>query len=116
MKDQFDKLSRTVENAVGSAWAFLVACGIIAAWAAIGPLVGWSDTWQLVVNTGTTIVTFLMVFVMQHTQTRDTRALHLKLAELIRVSDARNSLISAEDLDEVSLDAAKSQVQNLTTP
>ncbi len=114
MNGRFGQFARAVENAVGSPWAFLVACSSIAAWAICGPLFGWSDTWQLICNTGTTIVTFLMVFVMQHTQTNDNRALHLKLDELIRVSEARNSLIAAEDLDEASLAEAKRQVQQIT--
>jgi low affinity Fe/Cu permease len=77
-------------------------------WAASGPLFGWSDTWQLVINTGTTIVTFLMVFVIQNTQTRDTQAMQLKLDELIRVNEmARNSLINLEDMSEADVERLK---------
>src|SRR5438874_1340792 len=81
----------------------------VALWAATGPLFGWSDTWQLVINTGTTIVTFLMVFIIQSTQNRDTQALHLKLDELIRVNRAaRNSLIDLEESSETEADKVKS--------
>jgi low affinity Fe/Cu permease len=83
---------------VGSPWAFLVAAAIIGVWAITGPLFGFSDTWQLVINTGTTIVTFLMVFLIQNTQNRDAKAIHIKLDELIRaVRAARNEVIDIED-------------------
>jgi len=82
-------------------------------WAATGPLFDWSDTWQLVINTGTTIITFLMVFLIQATQSRDTRAIHLKLDELIRVGDARNILMSAEDMSEHELAKAKDELQKV---
>jgi len=83
---------------MGRPATFIAAIIVVIAWAASGPIFGWSDTWQLVINTGTTIVTFLMVFVIQNSQTRDTQALQLKLDELIRVNEmARNSLISLED-------------------
>jgi low affinity Fe/Cu permease len=81
-------------------------------WAATGTVFGWSDTWQLVINTGTTIVTFLMVFLIQSTQSRDTAALHVKLDELIRVTaEARNELIAAEEMDPQSLDDMREQVR-----
>ena len=93
---------------MGSPVTFGLALGIVVVWAVTGPLFGWSDTWQLVINTGTTIVTFLMVFLIQSTQTRDTQALHLKLDELIRVNRAaRNSLLNLEDLSESELADAK---------
>jgi len=85
---------------------------VIVVWAATGPVFGWSDTWQLVINTGTTIVTFLMVFLIQSTQSRDTRALHLKIDELIRVTGpARNRLILAEEAGQADLDAMRSELQ-----
>jgi low affinity Fe/Cu permease len=109
----FARFSRGVEHVVGSPWAFLVAAGSIIVWFVSGPLFDWGQGWQLTVNTGTTVITFLMVFVIQGTQSRDTQALHLKLDELIRVSEGRNSVISAEDLDAASLRAIKRQLQKL---
>src|SRR5215813_13689843 len=79
----FARFSRWVERQVGRSCTFVLALTVVLLWAASGPLFGWSDTWQLVINTGTTIVTFLMVFVIQNTQTRDTQAMQLKLDELI---------------------------------
>src|SRR5688572_20998044 len=94
----FTKFSGTTAAAVGSPWAFLVALTVVIVWAITGPLFGFSDTWQLVINTGTTIVTFLMVFLIQHTQNRDAKALHIKLDELIRaVEEARNDVIDVEE-------------------
>jgi len=88
--------------------AFGLALAVIIGWAASGPFFGWSDTWQLVINTGTTIVTFLMVFLIQSTQSRDTRALHLKLDELIRVNQmARNSLFNLEEMSEAEVEEIK---------
>lgn len=88
-------------HAAGTAWAFGLAVLLIAAWFAYGLLTGFTDTVQLVINTATTIITFLMVFLIQHTQNRDTKALHLKVDELIRVSsEARNSLIGIERKEE----------------
>jgi low affinity Fe/Cu permease len=84
---------------VGSPWAFMGAFLIIILWAVSGPVFGFSDTWQLVINTGTTIITFLMVFLIQNTQNRDAKAIHLKLDELIRAkAGARNSLVNLENL------------------
>jgi low affinity Fe/Cu permease len=85
----------------GSSWAFMVALGVIAVWAVTGPMFGFSDTWQLVINTGTTIVTFLMVFLIQRTQNKDALAIHLKLNEIVAALDgASNRLIDVEDLTE----------------
>ena len=85
-----------------------MAVAVVLIWAISGPFFGWSDTWQLVINTGTTIVTFLMVFLIQSTQSRDTRALHLKLDELIRVNQAaRNSLLNLEDMSEAEIQEVK---------
>ncbi len=104
----FDRFARWIERQVGTPLAFWLAIGAVAIWGITGPLFGWSDTWQLVINTGTTIVTFLMVFLIQSTQSRDTRALHLKLDELIRVNEqARNSLLNLEDLSEAEIEEVK---------
>src|SRR3954462_3553766 len=85
-QDTFDRFARWIERQVGSPITFLFAVAVIAVWTITGPMFVWSDTWQLVINTGTGIVTFLMVFLIQSTQSRDTRALHLKLDELIRAT------------------------------
>src|SRR5205809_1545698 len=106
---RFDQAARWTEHQVGRPVAFALAFLTVAVWAASGPFFGWSDTWQLVINTGTTIVTFLMVFIIQSTQNRDTQALHLKLDELIRVNKAaRNSLIDLEESSESEVDKVKS--------
>ncbi len=90
---------------MGSRWAFAVAVGIIMLWALSGPIYHYSDTWQLVINTGTTIVTFLMVFLIQNTQNRDARAINLKLNELIEsIKSARNEMIDIEHLSDAELD------------
>src|SRR6266496_667550 len=97
----FSHFSHAVAHAAGTPTAFLIAVISILIWAATGPLFNYSDTWQLVINTGTTIVTFLMVFLIQNTQNRDTMALQLKLAELIiTMKGAKNSLATIEDLTE----------------
>lgn len=98
----------------GRASTFIVACFIIIVWAAMGPVFRFSDTWQLVINTGTTIVTFLMVFLIQNTQNRDMAVLHLKLDELIRVSkDARNTLLDLEGMTEEELARLKDNFSRL---
>ncbi len=108
----FGQAATRVSEAVGSAWAFLAALVVLAAWAVSGPIFGFSDTWQLVINTGTTIVTFLMVFLIQNTQNRDSKATQLKLDELIRaVSDARNRIIGAEEQDEEELKREKEAME-----
>jgi low affinity Fe/Cu permease len=104
----FAQFARWVERQVGRSSTFVLAIAIVVVWAASGPVFGWSDTWQLVINTATTIVTFLMVFVIQNTQTRDTQAMQLKLDELIRVNEmARNSLINLEEMSEADLERVK---------
>jgi len=101
----FTTFARATERAVGSPWAFMLAAASVVLWAATGPLFGYSDTWQMVINTATTIVTFLMVFLIQSTQSRDTQALHLKLDELIRVTGpARNRIILAENFSQDELE------------
>jgi len=110
MRDAFDRLSSRIARIVGSYLAFLVACAVIIVWAASGVWFGFSNTWQLVINTGTTIVTFLMVFLIQATQNRDTRATQLKLDELIRaVTDARATFIDIEEGSERDLDTAEAE-------
>ncbi len=100
----FRILASRTSGIVGNAWSFLGAVLAIAIWAALGPVFGFSDTWQLVINTGTTIVTFLIVFLIQNTQNRDAKAIHLKLDELIfAVKGARNNLIDLEDLSDEQL-------------
>jgi low affinity Fe/Cu permease len=97
---------------LGSAWSFLVALLIVVVWAITGPLFGYSDTWQLVINTGTTVVTFLMVFIIQNTQNRDSKATQLKLDELLRAVDkARMTFIGAEDEDEEKLNEEKERFE-----
>jgi low affinity Fe/Cu permease len=104
----FDLFARWIERQVGSPITFVMAVAVVLIWAISGPFFGWSDTWQLVINTGTTIVTFLMVFLIQSTQSRDTRAIHLKLDELIRVNQAaRNSLLNLEDMSEAEIQEVK---------
>jgi low affinity Fe/Cu permease len=104
----FDRISTAVTKAVGSPAAFISAFSIILIWGVTGPLFGFSDTWQLVINTGTTIVTFLMVFVIQQSQNKDMLAVQLKLNELIAASQkANNRLIDIEDLSEKELETLK---------
>jgi low affinity Fe/Cu permease len=105
----FDRFARWTEHQLGRSVTFALAVLSIVVWGVTGPLFGWSDTWQLVINTGTTIVTFLMVFVIQNAQNRDTQALQLKLDELIRVNtDARNSLMGLEERSESEVEDIKS--------
>lgn len=114
MHDFFRKFAHRVSVAVGSAWAFLIAMGVLVVWAVTGPLFGFSDTWQLIINTGTTIVTFLMVFLIQNTQNRDAKAIHLKLDELIRsVKGARNDLVDLESLSDEDLERLHKEFQAL---
>lgn len=97
----FRRLAHNASLALGSPWAFLAAVATIAAWLITGPLFDYSDTWQLIINTGTTIVTFLMVFLIQNTQNRDAQAIHLKLDELIHaVKHARNRLVEVENMSD----------------
>jgi low affinity Fe/Cu permease len=109
MQAWFAAVATKIAQGAGSSWAFIIAALVVISWAISGPIFGFSDTWQLVINTGTTIVTFLMVFLIQNTQNRDTRALHLKLDELLRaVEGAREAeFADLEDLDEQELEKVK---------
>jgi low affinity Fe/Cu permease len=99
-----ERFARVVTNWAGSTLAFLLAAGTVVVWVVTGPLFDFSDTWQLVINTGTTIVTFLMVFLIQRTQNKDSRAIHLKLNEIVAaVQGASNRLLNVEDLSEEEL-------------
>ena len=112
--DLFSAAAQWTSRQCGRASTFVVACLTIVAWAVTGPVFHYSDTWQLIINTGTTIVTFLMVFLIQNTQNRDMSALHLKLDELIRVNeDARNKLLNLEDLTEEELEKLKGTFERL---
>ena len=103
----FEKFSAKVTKATGKPLAFILAVLVIIAWALTGPIFHYSDTWQLVINTGTTIITFLMVFVIQQSQNKDTMALQIKLNELIAASGASNRLIDVEDITEDELETLK---------
>src|SRR5688572_24723631 len=110
MKQLFRSFATATSEAAGTPWAFIIAVSIIAVWAITGLLFGFSDTWQLVINTGTTIVTFLMVFLIQNTQNRDAKAMHLKLDELIRaVQGARTRLVDLEGLKDEELEELQKQ-------
>ena len=104
MNEFFRKFASTTSDVVGSSWAFILAVLIIVVWAVTGPAFDYSDTWQLVINTGTTIITFLMVFLIQNTQNRDAKAIHLKLDELLRaVEGARTSMANLENMPDEEL-------------
>jgi low affinity Fe/Cu permease len=114
IRDAFGVFARKTSNVLGSAWAFVIAIGIIVVWAATGHAFGYSDTWQLIINTGTTIVTFLMVFLIQNTQNRDAKAVHLKLDELIRaLGPARNKLVDLEKLSDDELKNLENEFEKL---
>ena len=104
MRDAFRKLAAMTAQAVGSPWAFLLMLAVVVVWALLGPHFHYSDTWELVINTGTSIITFLMVFLIQNTQNRDAKAIHLKLDELLRgVEGARTGLVNLEALSDEDL-------------
>ncbi len=108
----FTEWARRIAGLLGSPCAFAAACAMVLAWLVSGPIFNYSNTWQLVINTGTTIVTFLMVFVLQNTQNHDARAIHLKLDEIIKSSkDARNKLIDLEHCTDQELDELQIQFE-----
>jgi low affinity Fe/Cu permease len=110
----FARFARGIARVTGRPAAFSIAAFVIVAWVVSGPFFGFSDTWQLVINTGTTIVTFLMVFLIQSTQNRDTEALQVKLDEIIRaMKGARNELLDLEELDERELDRIRDRYEKL---
>ena len=115
--ERFGRFASTASLWLGSKWAFVGAGLIIIVWGVTGPMFHYSDTWQLVINTGTTIVTFLMVFLIQNTQNRDARAINLKLDELIHaISKARDQMINIENLSDVELDVLAAQFDKMPKP
>lgn len=114
MQERFHKLAEWWAHAAGTPWAFAAAATTIIVWLISGPMFRFSDTWQLVINTSTTIVTFLMVFLIQNTQNRDAKAMHLKLDELIRaIEGARNDLVNLEDLSDDELKSLHQEFEQL---
>ena len=114
IRDSFRHFARKSSEVLGTAWAFIGSLIIIAVWGLTGPMFHFSDTWQLIINTGTTIVTFLMVFLIQNTQNRDAKAMHLKLDELIRaIEGARNRLVDLEKLSDEELTKLEEQFTRL---
>src|SRR5687767_6347144 len=113
-RSTFTRFAKWTAHATGHPTAFLGAVAVVSLWGLVGPLFGFSDTWQLVVNTGTTIITFLMVFLIQNTQNRDSEAIQIKLDELIRVTrGAHVSLLNLEQLDEKELEHIRRQYEEL---
>jgi low affinity Fe/Cu permease len=111
-RSTFSDVARTCANALGSPWAFLLASASVVIWALCGPAAGYSEAWQLIINTGTTIITFLMVFLIQNTQNRDSRAIHLKLDELIRSKQAANNIfIDLENCSDQEVEEAAQQFE-----
>jgi low affinity Fe/Cu permease len=114
LNEIFRKFANAVSNIVGTSWVFIIAVVIVLIWALTGPMFHYSDTWQLVINTGTTIITFLMVFLIQNTQNRDAKAIHLKLDELIRgVKGARTGLVNLEQLSDEELEKLHKEFERL---
>ena len=109
----FTRFSKKAAQLAGRPAAFGLALGTIVAWLTSGPVFGFSDTWQLIINTGTTVVTFLMVFLIQNTQNRDTAAIHVKLDELIRVTRGHNALMDLEELDERELESFREKYERM---
>ena len=115
VQDAFRVFARAASHVLGTAWVFVGAISIIVIWAATGHFYNYSDTWQLLINTGTTIVTFLMVFLIQNTQNRDSKAVHLKLDELIRAIDnARNHLVNVDRLSDDELKTLEKQFKRIS--
>src|SRR5437763_57574 len=117
MNELFRHFAQRISQLVGSSWAFILAVVIILVWAVTGPVFHFSDTWQLVINTGTTIVTFLIVFLIQNTQNRDAKAIHLKLDELIKgVKGARTGLVDLEEFSDSDLEQLQKEFERLHQP
>ncbi|HEX3084757.1 MAG TPA: low affinity iron permease family protein [Pyrinomonadaceae bacterium] len=117
MNDLFRQFAQRVSQMAGTSWAFILAVTLIVIWALTGPIFHYSDTWQLVINTGTTIITFLMVFLIQNTQNRDAKAIHLKLDELIKgVKGARTGLVNLEQLSDKDLEQLQKEFERLHQP
>src|SRR5580658_5543404 len=114
MDNWFRRFASRTADVAGRSYAFIVAVTVLGVWASTGPLFHFSDTWQLIINTGTTIVTFLMVFLIQNTQNRDAHAIHLKLDELIRANKhARNELLALESMSDEELRTLQSEFEEL---
>ena len=113
-QSRFTRFAKQTARATGRPAAFMLAAAVVVAWVVSGPLFGFSDSWQLVINTGTTIVTFLMVFLIQNTQNRDSEAIQVKLDELIRaVQGAHNALLDLEELEDEDLDRIRESYEDL---
>ena len=110
-RSRFARFASATSRAAGKPITFVIAVATIVAWAAAGPVFGFSDTWQLVINTATTVITFLMVFLIQNTQNRDTAAIQVKLDELIRVTQGHNALMDLEELEEHDLEAFRAKYE-----
>jgi low affinity Fe/Cu permease len=114
MNELFRQFSQKTAQLVGTSWAFILSVFVILAWAITGPMFHYSDTWQLVINTGTTIITFLMVFLIQNTQNRDAKAIHLKLDELLKgVKGARTGFVNLETLSDAELEGLQREFERL---
>ena len=114
MNEWFRKFASKTSELVGTPWAFIAAVLLIIGWAVTGPFFGFSEVWQLVINTGTTIITFLMVFLIQNTQNRDAKAIHLKLDELLRaVSEARTGMVDLEEMSDEELKQLQEEFQRM---
>jgi low affinity Fe/Cu permease len=117
ISDRFRQFSHRAAEASGSPWAFMLGVAIVLVWAATGRLFDYSEGWQLVINTGTTIITFLMVFVIQNTQARDSKELHIKLDELLRaVENARNTVIDCANMSDEELEAMRRELESCAMP
>ena len=109
----FTRFAKTTAQVTGRPWVFALAAATIVVWLISGPIFAFSDTWQLIINTGTTIITFLMVFLIQNTQNRDTAAIHIKLDELIRVTKGHNALMDLEELEDHELEEFRARYVKL---
>lgn len=114
MEEKFRLLSECIARWAGTPWVFATAIGLVVLWAVSGPLFGFSDTWQLIINTGTTIITFLMVFLIQNTQNRDAIAMHLKVDELLRVvKGARTGMINLEQMSNAEIEQLRKDLARI---